>query len=326
MKINEIGEFGLIGRIADAFQPLVPNGWEGIGDDCAVIPWSDNHSLLVTTDLLVENVHFLRNRISAYELGLKSLAVNLSDVAAMGGEPVATFLSLGLPADTVTTEWSDAFFEGYRSFGVPLLGGDTTSSREGIVINITVLGRAENSHIKRRSAAQAGDWIAVTGPLGDSAGGLQALLQSLPPEADTSELVRRHHRPRPHLAEGLWLGGRTEVHAMMDVSDGVASDLQHILRASSLAATVSVPELPITPLLQRVAAQYGWDAARMALTGGEDYVLLLTVSDAGLEELQAAYTARFGSPLHLIGRCENGPSGTIRYLGSEAQFTGFKHF
>ncbi len=113
---------------------------------------------------------------------------------------------------------------------------------------------------------------------------------------------------------------------MMDVSDGVASDLQHILRASSLAATVSVPELPITPLLQRVAAQYGWDAARMALTGGEDYVLLLTVSDAGLEKLQAAYTARFGSPLHLIGRCENGPSGTIRYLGSEAQFTGFKHF
>lgn len=326
MKINEVGEFGLIRRIAERFQSLVPEGWEGIGDDCAILPWGDERSLLVTTDLLVENVHFLRNRITAYELGLKSLAVNLSDVAAMGGEPIATFLSLGLPADTVTTEWSDAFFEGYRSFGVPLLGGDTTSLREGIVINITVLGIAPNSHIKRRSAAQAGDWIAVTGPLGDSAGGLQALLQSLPPEADTSELIRRHHCPRPHLAEGLWLGGRAEVHAMMDVSDGVASDLQHILRASSLAATVNVPDLPITPLLQRVAAREGWDAVRMALSGGEDYVLLLTVSDTGLEALQAAYTARFGSPLHLIGRCENGPSGTIRYLGSEEQFTGFKHF
>lgn len=97
MKIKEIGEFGLIGRIASGFRDLIPNGWEGIGDDCAVIPWGDDRSLLVTTDLLVENVHFLRERISAYELGAKSLAVNLSDIAAMGGRPAATFLSLGLP-------------------------------------------------------------------------------------------------------------------------------------------------------------------------------------------------------------------------------------
>lgn len=328
MKIKEIGEFGLIGRIASGFHDLIPNGWEGIGDDCAVIPWGDDRSLLVTTDLLVENVHFLRERISAYELGAKSLAVNLSDIAAMGGRPAATFLSLGLPPGTTDTEWCDAFFDGYRSFGVPLLGGDTTSSPEGIVINITVLGTAGNSHIKRRNAARPGDRIVVTGPLGDSAGGLQAILQRLPTDTDTEELIRRHHRPRPHLAEGEWLGAQEAVHAMMDVSDGVASDLLHILRASSLAATVTIGDIPVSPLLERTADKYGWDARKLALTGGEDYVLLLTVDPARFDELQADFRRQFGRRLHVIGECA-ADAPEIVYRGEEGQsarLMGFNHF
>lgn len=325
MKINEIGEFGLIGRIAREVEQLVPAGWEGIGDDCAVIPSGDDHSLLVTTDLLVENVHFLRDRITARELGTKSLAVNLSDVAAMGGRPIATFLSIGLPSDTVEVEWCDAFFDGYRSFGVPLLGGDTTSSPEGIVINITVLGTAENRHIKRRNAARAGDIIAVTGPLGDSAGGLQCLLQHLPTDTDTEALIRRHHAPRPHLAEGEWLGARPDVHAMMDVSDGVASDLLHILRASSLAAAVDVRRLPLSPLLLKMTDRCGWDAHRLALTGGEDYVLLLTADRERFARLQQDFQAQFGRTLHPIGECMPGQP-TIQYRGSEGTFTGFNHF
>lgn len=325
MKINEIGEFGLIGRIASGFSDLIPQGWEGIGDDCAVIPWADDRSLVVTTDLLVENVHFLRERITPYDLGYKSLAINLSDVAAMGARPVATFLSLGLPSETVEVEWCDAFFEGYRSFGVPLLGGDTTSSPEGIAINITVLGTVENHHIKRRNAARAGDMIAVTGPLGDSAAGLQAILRNLPPHDDIKELIDRHHRPRPHLAEGEWLGTQEEVHAMMDVSDGVASDLLHILRASSLAAIIDTKDIPLSPLLQKTAARQGWDVLEMALSGGEDYVLLLTIDPAQIDDLQKRFTERFGSPLYVIGECRTGEP-EISYRGTGGHFTGFKHF
>lgn len=325
MKINEIGEFGLIGRIAADFKSLIPQGWEGIGDDCAVIPWNEDKSLVVTTDLLVENVHFLRKKITPYQLGCKSLAANLSDIAAMGAKPVATFLSIGLPSETVEVEWCDAFFDGYRSFGVPLLGGDTTSSPEGIVINITVLGMAENDHIKRRSDARPGDLIAVTGPLGDSAGGLQALLKNIPHDTDIKELIKRHHKPRPHLAEGEWLGTCEEVHAMMDVSDGVASDLFHILRASGVGAAIQTDAVPTSPVLRKIAGQQGWNAVELALTGGEDYVLLLTVDPARINDLQKGFEARFGHPLHVIGECRSGKP-EITYRGTDNHFTGFEHF
>ena len=325
MKINEIGEFGLIGRIASGFSDLIPQGWEGIGDDCAVIPWGDDRSLVVTTDLLVENVHFLRDRITPYQLGYKSLSVNLSDIAAMGAKPVATFLSVGLPSDTLEVEWCDAFFEGYRSFGVPLLGGDTTSSPEGIVINITVLGMAANGCIKRRRDARAGDMIAVTGPLGDSAAGLRAILQDLPQDNEIKELIDRHHQPRPHLAEGEWLGAQEGIHAMMDISDGVASDLLHILRASSLAATISANDIPVSPLLQKTAAGLGWNALEMALTGGEDYVLLLTADPVRISDLQKKFAERFGSQLYVIGECRAGKP-EISYRGIDGQLSGYKHF
>ncbi len=333
MKINEIGEFGLIGRIAERFAPLVPAGWEGIGDDCAVIPWDEGQSMLITTDLLVEGVHFLRDRISARELGAKSLAVNLSDVAAMGGRAVGTFLSLGLPVEGGGVEWCDAFFEGYRSFGVPLLGGDTTASTTGIVINITVLGRAENSRIKRRNTARPGDRIAVTGPLGESAAGLRVLLEGLPSTPDTDELIRHHHRPRPHLEEGEWLGRERGVHAMMDVSDGVASDLLHILRGSAVGATVDLSRIPVSPLLQRTAEQFdGWEARRLALTGGEDYVLLLTVAPEEADDLERRFEAQFGRPLHWIGTCTAGAPEIVyrdEAAGTTVENTtyrGFNHF
>lgn len=325
MKIQEIGEFGLIGRIAETVKNLIPDGWEGIGDDCAVIPWGNDSSLVVTTDLLVENVHFLRDRITPHELGYKSLAVNLSDVAAMGARPVATFLSIGLPSETVEVEWCDAFFEGYLSFGVPLLGGDTTSSPEGIVINITVLGTAENSHIKRRNAARTGDYIAVTGPLGDSAGGLQAILDSLPQDTDIQELIKRHHRPRPYLAEGEWLGSQPGIHAMMDVSDGVASDLLHILQASSLSATIDTAGIPISSLLRETAPRYGWDTLKMALTGGEDYVLLVTLDRRQATWIQADFARQFGRELYIIGECRDGEPQII-YNGADSLFAGYKHF
>ena len=162
-------EFGFIDHIKELFAALPDNGFEGISDDCAVLPVGEGESLVFTTDMLAEGVHFLRPATSPRELGRKSLAVNLSDVASMGARPVGTLLSLSLPADTAGT-WAEEFMLGYRelseAFGVTLAGGDTTRSAAGITINVTAIGRIADAHIKRRSGARPGDAILVAGELG----------------------------------------------------------------------------------------------------------------------------------------------------------------
>lgn len=284
-------EFGFIEQIRAIFADLPDHGFEGIGDDCAVLPLAGDDSLVFTADLLTEGVHFLRAATSARELGRKSLAVNLSDVAAMGAQPVATLLSLALPADAAE-EWAGDFIRGYRElsarYGVALVGGDTSRSLEGITINVTAIGRAPSSRLKRRSDARPGDAIFVAGELGASAAGLRDLLEG---RADTP-LAALHRNPEPQVAEGIWFGGRPEVHALMDLSDGLASDLRHILRRSGVGAEVEVERIPVAA---------GADV-RTAACGGEDYKLLLTAAPEAAERLAAAFEARFGTPLHPIGR------------------------
>lgn len=284
-------EFGFIDKICARFAELPLNGFEGIGDDCAVLPVADGDALLFTADLLNEGVHFLRRATSARELGGKTLAVNLSDIAAMGGRPVATLLSLALPPDAGET-WAEEFMEGYRAlserYGVALVGGDTTRSGQGITINVTAIGRAPLSCIKRRSAARPGDVLFTTGALGASGAGLRDLLAG---RLDTPAAVE-HRNPRPQVEEGLWLGMRREVHAMMDLSDGLASDLRHILDRSGVGAEV---------LLERVPVAEGSDL-QTAACGGEDYKLLLTADAEGAGQLADEFLKRFGSPLHPLGR------------------------
>ena len=284
-------EFGFIDKICARFAELPLNGFEGIGDDCAVLPVADSDALLFTADLLNEGVHFLRRATSARELGGKALAVNLSDIAAMGGRPVATLLSLALPPDAGET-WAEEFMEGYRTlserYGVALVGGDTTRSGQGITINVTAIGRAPLSCIKRRSAARPGDVLFTTGALGASGAGLRDLLAG---RLDTPAAVE-HRNPRPQVEEGLWLGMRREVHAMMDLSDGLASDLKHILDRSGVGAEV---------LLERVPVAEGSDL-QTAACGGEDYKLLLTADAEGAGQLADEFLKRFGSPLHPLGR------------------------
>ena len=284
-------EFGFIDKICARFAKLPLNGFEGIGDDCAVLPVADGDALLFTADLLNEGVHFLRRATSARELGGKALAVNLSDIAAMGGRPVATLLSLALPPDAGET-WAEEFMEGYRAlserYGVALVGGDTTRSGQGITINVTAIGRAPLSCIKRRSAARPGDVLFTTGALGASGAGLRDLLAG---RLDTPAAVE-HRNPRPQVEEGLWLGMRREVHAMMDLSDGLASDLRHILDRSGVGAEV---------LLERVPVAEGSDL-QTAACGGEDYKLLLTADAEGAGQLADEFLKRFGSPLHPLGR------------------------
>lgn len=284
-------EFGFIDKICARFAELPLNGFEGIGDDCAVLPVADGDALLFTADLLNEGVHFLRRATSARELGGKALAVNLSDIAAMGGRPVATLLSLALPPDAGET-WAEEFMEGYRAlserYGVALVGGDTTRSGQGITINVTAIGRAPLSCIKRRSAARPGDVLFTTGALGASGAGLRDLLAG---RLDTPAAAE-HRNPRPQVEEGLWLGMRREVHAMMDLSDGLASDLRHILDRSRVGAEV---------LLERIPVAEGSDL-QTAACGGEDYKLLLTADAEGAGQLADEFLKRFGSPLHPLGR------------------------
>lgn len=308
-------EFGLIDTIRRMFAAIPRNGFDDIGDDCTALPLGDGSSLVFTTDLLAENIHFLRRAGSPGELGGKALAVNLSDVAAMGARPVATLLSLAIPRD-LPEGWSEAFMEGYRSlsqrYGVGLVGGDTTASDSGLVINVTAIGRVADGCVKRRSDARPGDLIAVGGPLGESGAGLRDILEG---RYDTP-LARIHRNPVPQVAEGIWLGERPEVHAMMDISDGIASDLRHILRRSGVGARIDIESIP-TPV-----------SVETAVTGGEDYKLLFTFAAERAEALARDYAARFGEGFHVIGRITSGDR--LEWLRDgvpqQVDWQGFRHY
>ena len=317
MDLKELGEFGLIERIKEALGGPMPDGVLGIGDDCAVLPQAGGMETLVSTDMLLEGSHFLRGDIPARLLGWKSAAVNFSDIAAMGGRPVGSFLSLGLPAG-LDSDWMDAFLAGYKECsqycGAPLLGGDTTTSQDGIAINVTVIGQCQRGRSRKRSSAVPGDLVCVTGPLGDSAAGLQAILQGVRGSEDAEALVERHYRPVPRVSEGQALAATPGVHAMMDISDGIASDLRHILKASGVGAAVRTQDVPLSAELRRVCAQQGWDATTLALTGGEDYELLFTMAPGTEPPV----------PYFVIGTVTE--EKTLVWEGSSQDFIGFRHF
>lgn len=333
MKLHQLGEFGLIHHFAPRFLQHLPPDIQGIGDDCAIMPYKDEHSLLVTTDMLIENVHFLTSKISPEDLGHKSLAVNLSDIAAMGGRPLYAFLSIGLPP-TLEVSWLDRFFDGLEKLAkeenVLLLGGDTTSSLSGFIVNIVILGEAKNSQIKKRSQAVAGDLICCTGPLGSSGAGLKVLLEDLPIDEMTEVLVHSHHHPRPHLKEGQWLAAHPAVHAMIDVSDGIDSDVRRLMEQSHCGAEIDLNQLPLTTNLIKASERFGWNVEELAVTAGEDYCLLFTVDPKEYFQLQKEYETYFQSPLPVIGKITSHPL-TLLYLGRDRkpvtiQKKGFDHF
>ncbi len=312
-------EFGFIEGIKSLCETLPTNSFEGIGDDCAVLPISSDESLVFTSDMLIERVHFLRDATSAYDLGQKSLTVNLSDVAAMGAQPTATLLSLSIPKD-LAGEWIEEFMRGYtdlsREAGVALVGGDTTASMSDLSINITAIGRVKSQNIKRRSAAKVGDTIFVTAPLGGSGVGLADILDG---RYDTPA-AKLHKNPTARIAEGVWLGAQESVHAMMDISDGVASDLCHILNASKLGAEVELAEIPRHPLA----------TVEQALCSGEDYELLFTATDS--EALRLDYKTTFKKEVIPIGKivAADNADYIIKWRNHGEPFTGdlrgFTHY
>lgn len=332
MKLTEIGEFGFIERFAHRFEDLLTPNAMGIGDDCAILPAGDDFDLVFTTDMLVEDIHFLRDKISPLDLGHKSLAVNLSDVAAMGAEPVGSFLSIAIP-NTIDVEYLDSLMEGYHQlsekYKLPLMGGDTTRSPHKLVLNISVVGKVAKGRAKLRKAAMVGDVVAVTGTLGDSAAGLYALMNDYKKDETVQWLIDRHHRPEAHVSEGIWLGNRPEVHAMMDVSDGIASDLMHILRASGKSATIKMEQLPLSGQLRRMTESHHLNSYELATSGGEDYCLLLTVAADAFEQTTGNFLQAFGRPLHAIGKVEAGEPSILWTLNdtvTEKPKGGFNHF
>ncbi|MBQ0016545.1 MAG: thiamine-phosphate kinase [Bacteroidales bacterium] len=312
---KKLSEFDLIDKIKTMFP--TPQNMIGIGDDCAIIPQASGFDTLVSTDLLIEGVHFLRQDIQPTLLGWKAAAVNLSDIAAMGGKPIGTFLSVALPSDC-SQEWIDQFLEGYHDisscYNVSLLGGDTTRSLNTICINVGVVGTVPHGKALQRNTAQVGDLICVTGPLGDAAAGLKIILSQLPRLDHESALVLRHYHPMPRIEEGITLAATPGVHAMMDISDGIASDLRHIVKASQVGADVDVERLPFSNELLSVCQKYNWDRVQLALEGGEDYELLFTMDPQCHPAVQ----------YHTIGQITD--SNTIQWIGGNRTYEGFSHF
>jgi thiamine-monophosphate kinase len=332
MKISELGEFAFINRIAPPFVENLPDYLTGIGDDCAVVPWKDDTCLLVTTDMLIEDSHFLREKIPPEHLGYKSLAVNLSDIAAMGGEPQNAFISIGIPSD-VDVEWLDCFYNGLHSIAsetkVKLLGGDTTKSGKHLIINIVVLGLVKNSRIKYRSGAQDKDILCVTDYLGDSGAGLKVLLDNLELNDLHKYLINRHHLPRPHIEEGIWLAQQEEVHTMIDVSDGIDSDIHRIMERSDCGAKVDLESLPVSDVLKRSSEQNGWNMYELAATAGEDYCLLCSIAQKDFSKIAHDFESKFKRSLYPFGAITRESQKLTYYFdGQEVQLGkhGFDHF
>lgn len=277
-------EFALIRRLrAQAAQPD-PQVIKGIGDDTAVIKTSSTEWTLITTDLLAEGVHFDPATSSFRDIGYRAAIANLSDIAAMGGTPRFMLVSIAIPP-TCSQAQIEQLYRGMTQAGAPyhvrLIGGDTSASKTGLFLNITLTGVVKPRQALLRSAARVGDLIYVTGTLGDSRAGLDLLTSRRRPKLrpiHTRFLLARHHRPSARIAEGLWLVKQGLAGAAIDLSDGLTGDLRHICEESGVGVEIVAGSLPISPACRAYAMARGLAPQQIALQGGEDYELLFTVS------------------------------------------------
>nr|NIS40477.1 thiamine-phosphate kinase [Desulfuromonadales bacterium] len=299
MKLADIGEFGLIERIrqrasGDEDLPL------GIGDDCSVAQLPAGRQLLTTTDMLLEDVHFRRAWTDLRTLGRKCVAVNVSDIAAMGGCPRHVYVGLALP-DSLQLEEIDALLdgllEGCQRYGATLAGGDTCRSHSGLVVSVTVQGHIAAGRAVTRGGAGVDELVCVSGTLGDSALALADLMHDRPVDR---WLLGRHLEPQARVGLGRALADQGLATAMIDLSDGLLADLGHILESSEVGARIDLSDLPLSPAFRRRA---GDDRALhdLALCGGEDYELLFTAAERHWPLVQqlAESTA---TPVSRIGR------------------------
>jgi thiamine-monophosphate kinase len=333
MTLKDLGEFGFIDRIKKGCLIRPEGVVQAIGDDAAAFEAAPGQLILFTTDLLVERIHFLRSATTGFNLGYKALAVNLSDIAAMGGTAREAFVSIAVPADCELA-YLEELYRGMRhlagQYDVNLLGGDTTRSKADLVINVGLVGCVSRDRMLTRAAARPGDRIFTTGYLGDSRAGLHLILNHIEPgDKDRQALLDAHIRPHPFLAEAAFIAAQKGAHAGIDVSDGLSSDLGHILSASRVGARLWGDRIPISPALEAFCREFEFNARDYALAGGEDYTLVVTIAPDRAAAVKKAYAETFKSPLFEIGEItDTGPmelvdaDGTIRGVTAG----GWNHF
>ena len=331
--LKDLGEVGIIrliqGKVSQGLPSYVK---KGIGDDCAVVETSGERVLLVTTDTLIEGIHFTDQTLSPEALGWKALAVNISDIAAMGGTPRTAFLSIGVKPDTEIS-FIESFMAGFKALadktGIILAGGNTVESPSSAVITVTLLGDCLPEHVVYRSGARVGDDVWVTGPLGDAAAGL-FLLQTKEFAAPSGyePLVRAHQKPMPPLDVGKALAESGLAHAMIDISDGIAKDLGHICEQSVVGAVLWAASLPMSSPLLGLAAEAEKEALQWALHGGEDYELLFTTSPADKEKVQSLTAKHSGRPAVKVGVIVQENGILLAKQGTEVPLEsgGYVHF
>jgi len=330
MKLSELGEFGLINILSkiveDSRDPQSPQ-WKnmvaGIGDDAAA--WKNKRGLtLATTDCLVENIHFKPGQSSWRDLGWKALAVNLSDIAAMGGKAGYALVTIGLPREAEVESIID-LYEGIielgNMWGVAIAGGDITSS-EKFIISLTVTGNS-GKHLLRRSSARPGDIIAVTGNPGMAAAGYKLIEDGIEETETDAPLRQAFLRPSPRLAEGIAIcasGSRTAI----DISDGLVADLGHICNSSGTGARINTDLIPVHPTARKIFPDQALD---MALGGGEDYELLFTAEAQVIEKVKRTTSTR----VTVIGEVTTGPAGVVNVIDENGrpyrvEKAGWDHF
>jgi thiamine-monophosphate kinase len=330
VKVSELGEFGLIDRLEKMIAAAKVDRFDdglliGIGDDCAA--WKCSGKIqLATVDSMVEGIHFTLDTATWREVGWKSLAINLSDIAAMGAVPRYALINLALPQDTEASgifELYEAMIDLAKQTRTAIVGGNISGAPQ-VSITITVIGESLNGNILKRSSARPGDFIAVTGWPGSAAGGLAMLMQKLKFRKEDAAWFRNAFlHPTPRLPEGQLLI-KNGITTCIDTSDGVLSDLRHICEAAEVSARVNLAYVPVHELLKKYFPE---KAVEMALSGGEDYELLFT-GDAGIIN---KLKSQFKIPFHVIGEITAGEPGKIELRDAsgkpvETKKTGWTHF
>ncbi len=333
LRVAEAGERAIIERIRQRMPDAPSTLVVGIGDDAAVAAPERGALQVLTTDALVEGVHFDRRYSSPADIGSKALAVNVSDIASMGGVPRHALLSLMLPAELELDELDaliDGFVEMARSCRVSLAGGNVARSPGPLVVDVTVVGSVKPRKILTRRGGQAGDALYVTGAIGVGAAGLEWLQAhpgngATPPEADLADCVARYRRPEPRARLGAILGRTRAASACTDTSDGLADAVEQVCRASGTGATIDAAALPIHAGARRWFD--GGDPVRAALAGGDDYELLFAVSRRARGRLRGVTREARGVPITRIGELTADPAVVLVRDGrTEPLPAGFVHF
>jgi thiamine-monophosphate kinase len=302
----------------------------GIGDDAAVWQPSRSHRSVITTDALVEDVHFSRRTMSLRDAGWRAMAASLSDLAAMGARPVLATVSLGVAAASSETDVLECY-RGIaacaRQYDIGIAGGDLTRSPV-VMVSIAAIGEVRASDCTLRSGARSGDVFAVTGPLGASRAGLLAARGAIELDTAAREEALAHHRaPQPRIAEGQWLAKSVNVHAMMDCSDGLSTDLARLCGQSRVGARIE--SVPVADAARAAADLLGERPESFALAGGEDFELLVAVAPRAFGYLASRFAAFFGRALHRIGVAQADERlVTLNDAGEEEPLlaTGWDHF